>query len=47
MPQDFRFDIARAICMCYIIAVLHLSQYFGLQYYIYETYIGRLITFRV
>ena len=45
MPRDFRFDIARAVCMCYIIAVLHLSQYFGLQYYIYGTYIGRLITF--
>lgn len=45
MQRDFRFDIARTVCMCYIIAALHLSQYLGLQYYIYETYIGRLITF--
>lgn len=45
MQRDFRFDIARAVSMCYIIAALHLSQYLGLQYYIYETYIGRLITF--
>lgn len=43
--RDFRLDIARALCMCYIIAALHLSQYLGLKYYIYETYIGRLITF--
>lgn len=43
--RDIRFDIARAVCMCYIIAVLHLSQYLGIEHYIYETYIGRLVTF--
>lgn len=45
MTRDFRFDIARAVCMCYIIAALHLSQYLGQEYYIYETHIGRIVTF--
>ena len=45
MERDIRFDIARALSMCYIIAVLHLSQYLGQEYYIYETFIGRLVTF--
>lgn len=45
MPRDIRFDIARAVCMCYIIAILHLSQYLRAEYYIYDTFIGRLITF--
>ena len=45
MERDFRLDIARAVCMCYIIAILHLSQYLGAEHYIYESFIGRLITF--
>lgn len=43
--RDFRLDIARALCMCYIIAALHLTQYLGVEHYIYETFVGRLVTF--
>lgn len=43
--RDTRFDTARAICMLYIIAILHLSQYLGDTYYIYETFIGRVLTY--
>lgn len=45
MQRDFRFDIARSICMFYIIGILHLSQYLGQTFYLYNTFIGRLITF--
>lgn len=45
MQRDFRFDIARSICLFYIVAILHLSQYLGQSFYLYNTFIGRLITF--
>lgn len=44
MQRDLKFDIARCLCMFWVIGLLHLSQYLGEGLYLYDTVIGSNIT---
>lgn len=45
IKRDLRFDIARSLCMIYVIGVLHLSQYLGDDYYLNNTKLGSSFAF--
>lgn len=38
--RDLRFDVARCICMIYVIGIFHLSQYLGGEFYLNNTKTG-------
>lgn len=44
MERDVKFDIARCLCMFWVIGILHLTQYLGDEYYLNNTLIGKNIT---
>lgn len=44
MERDIKFDIARCLCMFWVIGILHLTQYLGEEYYLNNTLIGKNIT---
>lgn len=45
MERNYGLDMAKCLCMIWVIGILHLSQYLGNEYYLWYTIIGCNITY--